>query len=311
MEKNQFDFIETQPSYQSVIRFSESTIQLLVDSLEFERNMLSSNTQIQFVWRSLPRLLNKIPRGLCDESIMRMCAATASGLLDCSINHAWNAVIETLRKKVQNLGFHTASQFVCEKIDETTFNKMSDRTFLSHCHKLNIISNNGFDKLNECRENRNLYSAAHPTTQLNNKKRFDFDFVSFLELCVYYAFIGKQNSTAINIEEFVKFINSRSTESEQINHWNEQVVKTFDVQQFAVFKMLYITFCNTLRENNERETLLILGKSLADRVAPKIRLTLYAQHNKYLKEEKNDQIAASKYFIEFLGLNEYLKGIQG
>ncbi len=84
-------------------------------------------------------------------------------LNDSAINYAWNGSILQLRGKVKKFGLSVVQQIISKPdFDESKLLDLKDAELLTLCLKLNLVSEQGHTLLNQCREVRNNFSAAHP-----------------------------------------------------------------------------------------------------------------------------------------------------
>jgi len=129
----------------------------LTTALGVERSILAADDQIQHAWETLPRLLSRIPPHLRSETLVRMCVAVGTGLFDSAINYAWNAAIIELRGKVRRFGLTVIPQVISKTFDEAALLDLKDAELLVLCLKLNLISEDGFFLLDQCRDVRNNF----------------------------------------------------------------------------------------------------------------------------------------------------------
>ena len=155
----------------------------LTQALGVPRNVLAADDQIAHAWNNLPRLLDRIPAEHRSETLVRMCVAVATGLFDSAINYAWNAAIIELREKVRRFGLAVVPQVTGKSFDETTLVELKDADLLQLCLKLNLIAEEGFFLLDQCRDIRNNFSAAHPTMGALDET----EFLAFLNRCAKHA----------------------------------------------------------------------------------------------------------------------------
>ena len=69
--------------------------------------------------------------------------------------------------------------------------------------------------LDQCRDIRNNFSAAHPAVGTLD----EYEFINFLNRCNRHALSEDQNTTAVDIREFMDAINAGSFSSEQFDIW--------------------------------------------------------------------------------------------
>jgi hypothetical protein len=147
----------------AVIDVAGPMLTALTAALGVERAIIATDEQIGHVWSNLPRLLSRIPAEHRGETLARMCVAVAAGLLDSAINYAWNAAIVELRAKVRRFGLTVVPQVINKAFDEEALLDLRDADLLQLCLELNLISEDGYFLLDQCRDVRNNFSAAHPS----------------------------------------------------------------------------------------------------------------------------------------------------
>ncbi|MCL1491015.1 MAG: hypothetical protein M1G31_09720 [Pseudanabaena sp. Salubria-1] len=152
----------------------------LTEVLGIPRNVLASDEEISYAWKDLPRELRNIPPSIRGELLFRMCIAVSTGLFDSAINYSWNASVLQLREKVKNFGLPVVAQILQKDFEEKHLLDLQDSQLLELCVKLNLVSEDGFFFLDQCRNIRNNFSAAHPTIGTLN----DREFITFLNRCV-------------------------------------------------------------------------------------------------------------------------------
>ena len=92
-----------------------------------------------------------------------MCVAVSTGLFDSAINYIWNATILHLRDRVREFGLPVVGQIQQQDFEEAHLLDLQDSELLDLCLKLNLITEDGFFFLDQCRDMRNNFSAAHPS----------------------------------------------------------------------------------------------------------------------------------------------------
>src|SRR5688572_13737206 len=167
----------------------------LASVLGVPRDALASDDQVRGAWAGLPRVLAKIPPELRTEQHVRMCVAVAAGLFDAAVNYAWNSAVVELRRKVRDFGVHVVPQITQKPFDEKVLDEMKDSDLLSLCLALNLIDEDGFFFLDQCRNIRNNFSSAHPP--MGNLD--EYEFLSFLNRCAKYALSSTTNPRGVDI----------------------------------------------------------------------------------------------------------------
>lgn len=148
----------------------------LTEALGIPRDVLASDEEIAYAWKDLPRELRNIPVSIRGELLARMCVAVSTGLFDSAINYVWNASVLQLREKVKNFGLPVVAQILQRDFEEKHLLDLQDSQLLELCVKLNFVSEDGYFLLDQCRNIRNNFSAAHPTIGTLN----DREFITFL-----------------------------------------------------------------------------------------------------------------------------------
>ena len=167
----------------SVTDDTTSTLTELTNALGVPRDVLASDGDIDHVWSELPRVLQKIPYDKRNKLHAKMCVAVSTGFFDGAINYAWNSAIVELRSKVREFGLHIVPELIDKPFDEDKLIDLKDAELLELCLKLNLISEDGYFLLDQCRDVRNNFSAAHPPMGTID----DYEFLQFINRCAKYA----------------------------------------------------------------------------------------------------------------------------
>ena len=96
-----------------------------------------------------PRQLQRI-LPLREVNFISACAGVATGLFDSAINYAWNSAIIELRERFDgsaSTSYHRSMAAVLMR----RFDRAQGCNFLSLCLKLNLITEDGFFMLDQCR----------------------------------------------------------------------------------------------------------------------------------------------------------------
>ena len=288
---------KTEVALPSVDGFTAPMLRELTDALGISRNVLASDKQIRNAWRNLPTLLSSIPVEKRNEGIMRMCVAVASGLFDSALNYAWNAAIIELRAKVRLFGIHIIPQIINKEFNEKRLMEMQDSELLRLCLKLNLISEKGFFMLEQCRDIRNNFSAAHPAVGAVD----EYEFINFLNRCARHALSEDQNTTAVDIKAFMSAITAGDFTQGQFDIWCERIEQTFDAQREAIFKMLHGIYCDPKQKEHARVTAINISDEFVPTFTPSITSELINQHQQYQANGKHSRLKASRTFFEKLG----------
>jgi hypothetical protein len=270
----------------------------LTTSLGIPRNVLASSEEIEYAWKDLPRELRLIPNDLRGELIARMCVAVSTGLFDGAMNYAWNAAILQLRQKIKNFGLAVVAQIQQSDFEERHLLELQDSRLLDLCLKLNIINEDGFFFLDQCRDVRNNFSAAHPTMGTVN----DREFTTFLNRCVRYALADSSSPKGVDIGSFISAVKGPRFNTNQCNIWIERLTETHDAQRQMLLNMVHGIYCDPVTPEQSRLNALDICNGLKDKLTSAVKSELINNHSEYVAKGLEDKHAASLQFFEKLGL---------
>ena len=269
----------------------------LTESLGIPRNVLASAEEIEYAWRDLPRELREIPSDLRGELIARMCVAVSTGLFDGAMNYAWNAAVLQLRQKIRNFSLPVVAQIQQNDFEEKHLLELQDSRLLDLCLKLNIVNEDGFFFLNQCREVRNNFSAAHPTMGTVN----DREFTTFLNRCVRYALADSSSPKGVDISAFISAIKGPRFNDQQCSIWIQRLTETHDAQRQMLVTMVHGVYCDSATAEPARLNSLDICDGLKDILTASIKSELINNHSEYIAKGLEDKHIASLQFFEKLG----------
>lgn len=270
----------------------------LANALRVPRTVLASDDQIEHAWTNLPRLLSRIPAEHRSETLVRMCVAVATGLFDAAINYAWNAAVVELRDKVRRFGLSVVPQITGKSFDETILVDLKDADLLTLCLKLNLISEDGYFLLDQCRGIRNNFSAAHPTMGSLDET----EFLSFLNRCAKHALSNEHNPRGVDIQGMIAAVKGPRFTGPQLDMWAERLAQTFDAQRELLIGTLHGIYCDPASGEEARVNALWICERLTPSFNPRIRSDLVDRHQDYLAKGDESRHKASQVYFERLGL---------
>lgn len=274
------------------------SVQNILSSLNLPRDIIASEEEISFAWRELPREISRIPNELRDGLIARMCVATSVGLFDGAINYIWNAVILNLRLRVRNFGFGLVAQTLNKKFEEDDLYDLMDSELLDLCHKLELLSEEGYFFLNQCRDIRNNFSSAHPSiAQIDDR-----ELINFISRCCKHGISADYVLQGINIGDFIGAIKSNKFNDDAIDFWKERVINTFPAQRTLLIPMLHGLYCDPESKEETRINALQICNAVKIIFDSKINSALIDQHNKYRINGADNKLKASQIFFQKLEL---------
>lgn len=269
----------------------------LVGALGIPREVLAPDKEIHYAWRDLPRELAAIPKELRGELIARMCVAVSTGLFDGAINYAWNATILHLRQTVRNFGIPIVAQITQKPFEETTLLELKDADLLDLLLKLGLVSEDGFFFLDQCRETRNNFSAAHPTIGKIN----DREFITFLNRCTRYALAAEAFPRGIDASEFIKALKGARFNTPQLDFWIKSLKETHDAQRQLLFGTIHGIYCDPSTSEPGRLNALDLCAPLFSTLSDAVLSNLLNNHVDYTARGDSVRHSASIQFFEKLG----------
>lgn len=270
----------------------------LTKALGIPREALASDEEIEYAWRDLPREIKEIPVALRDELIARMCVAVSTGLFDGAMNYAWNASILRLRDKIRTFGLAIVAQILQRDYEEKHLLETQDSQLLELCLKLNIVDEDGFFFLDQCRDVRNNFSAAHPTLGKVN----DREFTTFLNRCVRYALADSASPRGVDIGAFISAIKGSRFNANQCTVWIQRLAETHSAQRQMLITMVHGIYCDPNTPEQSRLNSLDICNGLPEGLTASMRSELINNHSDYVAQGHEDKHAASLQFFEKLGL---------
>ncbi|GAB1543857.1 hypothetical protein NUACC21_65330 [Scytonema sp. NUACC21] len=278
-------------------------IREFTEALEIPRNVLASDEEIEYAWNALPRELRDIPNiSSHGELLIRMCIAVSVGLFDSAINYAWNASILRLREKVRNFGLPLITQ-IRKEYEEKHLLEMQDSQLLNLCLQINLITEEGYFFLDQCRSTRNNFSAAHPTIGVLD----DREFIAFLRRCIKYALAESSSPRGIDIGSFISAIKGCRFTEEQCLLWLERLYATHDAQRELLFGTIHGIYCDPDSLEPTRLNIIDLCAPHKEKFTSNIKSNLINQHSGYLAKGDLQRHAISQGFFEKIGLLSFLK----
>lgn len=287
----------------SVIADRSNYLVEITSSLNVPRDIIASDDEISEAWNRLPRVISKIPENLRTKWIVKMCIAVSSWLFDSWINYIWNESVIELRNKIKRFWLQIVWEITEKKdFDENKLNDLQDSELLTLCLKLNLITEEWFFYLDQCRDIRNNFSAAHPTIwELD-----DNELINFSSRCVKYALSVDENPIWVNIWQFIQSIKSWKFNEEQLKTWCEKLKQTHEAQRELLFWTMYWIYCDEESTEETRVNSLNIFLELKELITPKIKSNLIISHQNYVIKWNTKWTTASQHFFEKLAMFDLL-----
>lgn len=282
----------------ALIPASTTSLTQLTTAMGVPRDLLPSDAMIARTWDQLPRLLSEIPPQYRSEHHLRMCIAVANGLFDAAINYVWNCAILRLRDRIRAFGIHLVSSFIGKSFDEKTLLGLKDAELVDLCMRLNLISEDAFFFLDQCRDVRNNFSSAHPAMGDLD----DLEVLSFLNRCTKHAMSDALDPRGLDLPALLNAVKGGRFTDEQKDEWVRRLRQTHDAQRGTAVATLHGIYCDPSSNEQDRLNALDICKELAAEFTPDTKSTLINRHSDYLAEGKEDRKQASRTFFQDLGL---------
>lgn len=229
---------------------------------------------------------------------MFVCVSVASGLFDSAINYAWNAATIALREKVRQFGLNVIPHVTGKSFDEDALLDLKDAELLQLCLKLNLITEDGHFFLDQCRDIRNNFSAAHPTMGSLD----EHEFLSFLSRCAKHALANEQNPRGVDIQAFLNAIKSAKFTQTQLETWNSRISETFDAQRDAIIGILHGIYCDPSSGEEARVNAISISYAFKEIFTPRTKSEIIDRHQDYRAKGDDARHRASQQFFENLGI---------
>lgn len=277
----------------AVIPSTAPVLDGLAAALGIPRDALAAADDIEHAYAGLPRLLSRVPEEKRSHLLARLCVAVATGLFDSAVNYAWNAAVLELRDKIRNFGLNVVAQTRANSFDEQVLLELKDAELLDLCLKLNLITEDGFFFLDQCREIRNNFSAAHPPIGALD----DHEVLQFFNRCIKYAIVSEQNPRGVDTQAFIRVVKSARFTPSQKAKLIEQLEGTHEAQRDLLIGTLHGIYCDPNSPQEARLNCIDLCDAFRDRLSPKLRSGLIERHNQYVATGDDKRQTASQAFF--------------
>ena len=269
----------------------------LTQALGIPREVLAPDDEIAYAWRDLPRELAAIPPALRGELVARMCVAVSTGLFDGAINYAWNATVLHLRDRIRAFGLPVVASTLQRDFEEKHLIELQDSQLLELALKLGLISEDGFFFLDQCRDTRNNFSAAHPVMGKIN----DREFTTFLNRCTRYALATQAFPRGVDVAAFISAIKGTRFTPAQLALWVERLQGTHDAQRQLLFGSVHGIYCDSGTSEPGRLNALDICIQCSPSFTAAVRTVLVDRHSEYVAKGDTPRHTASQQLFERLG----------
>lgn len=280
---------------------SEDIVTSITESLGFPRNVLAPSEDIENVWSTLKRQINKVKLEYRHEMLARMVVAIRVGLFSSAVNEMWNTTILALRDKVLAFGLNEANQFLTIKLDDRKFKELKDKELLDIAVELGLLSEDSYFFLNHCREIRNNYSSAHPSNQVLDGDELNY----FIHQNVKQVLSNEVKFIGFRSDEFIATIKGSKLGEEAQTELSERIRKTNDLQKTAILKALFGIYADEKNDEFVRQNCLDLSRKNWLFFSERAKSELTILYSEYLIQDNTKKQYAKNYF-EKVGALEIL-----
>lgn len=281
---------------------NELLLNTIISSIGVPRNVVPDDYEISYALQELPRELNRIPINLRDKFIARACIASSVGLFDGAIIYIWNSVIKELRRKVDKFGLEMIKHIRGNKVEDNFLDNIRDADLLLICRQLNIISEQGYFYLDQCRDTRNNASAAHPS----DIEIDDRELINFISRCAKYGLSDDFEVSGIDFKSLISVLESTTTTDDNLHVLGENIKNTFDSQKEFIFSILYSNYIDSTVNEVKRNNSIKLAKYLTPIINNKIIVDLLEKHNEKKMKEEQISVTNSMQFLREMNLISHL-----
>lgn len=156
--------------------------------------------------------------------------------------------------------------------------------------------------LNQCRDVRNNFSAAHPPIGALD----EYEVLNFLSRCVRYALERQYALVGVDSAAFLRALKAGRFTSEQHSSWSDRLSRTHDAQRDLLLGTLHGIYCDPASSEETRRNALDVFRAFKDALTPAARSDILNRHSEYIAQGKEDRQAASQLFFQELGLLAFL-----
>jgi hypothetical protein len=280
---------------------SEDIVTSITNSLNFPRNILASKEDIETVWGTLKRQINKVKIEYRHEMLARMVVAIRVGLFSSAVNEMWNTTILALKDKILAFGLGEANQFLTSTLDDRKFKELKDKELLDIAVELGLLSEDSYFFLNHCREIRNNYSSAHPANQMLDGDELNY----FIHQNVKQVLSNEITYVGFRSDEFIATIKGSRLVEEAQTELSERIRKTNDLQKTAILKALFGIYVDEQNDEFVRQNCLDLSRRNWLNFSERAKSELTILYSEYLLQDNTKKQYAKNYF-EKVGALEIL-----
>lgn len=271
-----------------------------------------SEQDIQNVWEVLQTLVTVLPAEARTATLVRLCAVASVGAFDAAISYGWNIAISGLRSRFDSTFDQRFPNVMLRMEFSRRQLRESDKRFLSSCNRLDLLSDESHQTLDDCREIRNSRSAAHPVSEPPGASEL-LEFLSSTWTSVFRTSPGR---LARDSKYLLNLLHGDLMDSDEIGRLCSNVRKLTAVGTAMAMRLLHGIYCESDQDSIAKMNVANLCRPSAWDLPSSTVDGLIRQHVEYqhdlqrkagARKYPRHATGASRHFFKSLvGLGAYL-----
>ena len=195
-------------------------------------------------------------------------------------------------------GLDIVKQLKNKEYTEQDIDGLQDSQLLDLAHALNLVDDEGYYFLNQCRDIRNNFSAAHPSIgEVDN-----YELVSYINRCIKYSLSTANQTVGVDLKLLISTLGASIYTEEQLEYWSQKIKQTHPAQKEAIIIMLHGVYCDPSKQNNDRANALNLSIKCSSDFNSRIISGIINQYEEYLSKNDDKKKRASEEYMIKVGL---------
>lgn len=207
-----------------------------------------------------------------------------------------------VEKQSQVIRLHVVPQIINKPFDEKDLIELQDSELLSLCLDLNLLTEEGYFMLDQCRDIRNNFSAAHPPIGTVDA----YEYLNFLNRCARHALNNSVNPRGVDVSAFIDAVKGGRFDKFQESEWVGRLKETHEAQRETLISTLHGIYCDPNVGEEARLNALTLAGAFAKEFTNRTKSELLTRHTGYSAQGKKDSLTASQDFFAKVGLTALL-----
>ena len=269
-------------------------------------NIIANTVEREYVRNGLPTLIAGLSSDIKKDAryLSKFYAASAIGLFDAALNYVWNEVVLNLRKRAVLYGIDLFFDAAVGGKSRESFNEerdlegIKDKTLLDSCHKLELISDIVYKKLENISTMRNEIAASHP----NVESIGGFELLGWLQTCVKDVLQDQPSESAIHVRKLIE--NLKNSEEivgkTEVEHFGKALESLALPHVHSILITFFGMFVNTGTKQTLRKNIAILLPKIWQRADEKVKYGLGINMHTYRVNLQTDKIKLGSDFLQIV-----------